>query len=56
MKRFAIFHSTSPASPVFVIAVDRGPEVDGRIVADKVVARCEGGSCLISARETVANG
>jgi hypothetical protein len=41
---------------VFVIAVGRGPDADHRPDADKVVSGCEGGSCLIPAREGIANG
>jgi hypothetical protein len=37
---------------VFIIAIGRGPEMDGRSDADKSVAGCEGGAYLIQTRMT----
>jgi hypothetical protein len=41
---------------VLVVAVNPRPSIDGRPDAGKAVSGCEGGSCLISAREGDANG
>jgi hypothetical protein len=36
---------------VFIIAIGPGPEADQRPEADKTVAGCESGACLIQTRE-----
>lgn len=41
---------------VFVVAINPTPSIDGRPDADKAMSGCEGGSCLIPAREGDANG
>jgi hypothetical protein len=38
---------------VFIIAISPGPEADRRPEADKIVAGCESGACLIQAREAL---
>jgi hypothetical protein len=41
---------------VFIVAIGRGPEVDGRKTEDKVVAGCEGASCVIPSPNPVGGG
>jgi hypothetical protein len=36
---------------IFVIAIGPGPEADRRSDADKAVATCESGACVIRTRE-----
>jgi hypothetical protein len=38
---------------VFIIAIGPGPEADRRPEADKIVAGCESGACLIQTREAL---